>query len=129
MGKGEGLSATDDAEYSRLAARAERAFPGGTADLGIDEARDLAPPTVRPAGERAPRASRLRRAWRSPAVRSRRGLAIAVGVLAVFAVVAAGGFAVLHRSGLPARDYPVASLAGTIFGASQVPLARESPRR
>ncbi len=57
----------------------------------------------------------------SPAVRSRRGLAIAVAVLAV---VAAGGFAVLHRSGLAARDYPAASLAGTIFGASQVPLGQ-----
>jgi len=46
-------------------------------------------------------------------------------VVAVLAVVAAGGgYTVLHRSGLPARDYPAASLAGTIFGASQVPLGR-----
>ncbi len=58
-------------------------------------------------------------------MRSRRGLAIAAAVFAVFAVVAAGGGdAVLRGSGLPARDYPAASLAGTIFGASQVPLGQ-----
>ena len=53
--------------------------------------------------------------------KTRRDLLLA-GSLAVLAVVAAcSGYAVLHSSGLPARDYPAARLAGTVFGGDAIP--------
>ncbi len=39
-------------------------------------------------------------------------------------MAACSGYTVLHSSGLPARDYPAARLAGTVFGGDAIPPGR-----
>jgi hypothetical protein len=56
--------------------------------------------------------------WRTWERTPRRGILLAV-VAALVLVAAGSGYAVLH-SGLPARDYPAARLAGTVLGGDAI---------
>ena len=101
------VSTTDDAEHTRLAARAEHASPATGTRTVIGDGPDSTP-SHRPArnGQTSDR-------------RTRRGLLLAA--VAALAVVAAGsGYAALGTGGPAARPYPAARLAGAAFGADGI---------
>ena len=95
------VSTTDDAEYARLAGRAEHAFPA--AGTGTREA------TLSPAARR----------WRTPGGKSRWGLML-TGVAALAVLAAGSGYAALGTGRLAARHYPAARPAGAVFGANAI---------